>query len=231
MRITKIVFKKERQKYWVYVDNKYCTSIRERTFPAMKLEVGQEISCEQIKKLENYHWKHKYGATSWEEEKTRIDKVKKLIKSINQSLSIETIGFGTNSIEFIESHPKKSGAPDISVSFKGRILLHIEVSGTKYMRGANYWVRPDKLEYFKAHPDKDIWIILCYSGPREKLVFIKPDSAREYSLIHPEIRGSIEKYIEFKAIDAEVKNEQDFVKYLQIKLADIADDEKNNVRK
>ena len=60
-KITRIEYKADRERYWIFVDSEYCTSIRARTFPTLDLTVGQTISCEQIKELESHHWKHSYG--------------------------------------------------------------------------------------------------------------------------------------------------------------------------
>lgn len=54
-KITKIEYKPEKERYWVFVDNAFCTSIRERTFHALNLVVGGEVPCEKIKELESFH--------------------------------------------------------------------------------------------------------------------------------------------------------------------------------
>lgn len=60
-KITGIVPKPTRKRIWIYVDGQYCCSVRDRTFPALNLQIGQEISCQKIQDLENFHWKYSYG--------------------------------------------------------------------------------------------------------------------------------------------------------------------------
>lgn len=197
-RITKITHKPEKERYWIYVDGEYCTSIRERTFPAMNLAVGSELSCDQVKELESHHWKHSYGEKAWEKEKVRLDKVKTLIEGIDNRLEAAVVGFGAGTTEFIGHHPEEAGCPDIEVRIKatGAVLMLVEVTGTERMRGSTYWVRPDKLTYAAAHAGENVWLILHFADP-EKFVFMKPQHGKTYQPAKMEIRGSVEYYVEF----------------------------------
>ena len=50
-KITHIKYHKEnREKLNVFIDEKYCTTVRVRTFKGMGLKVGDEITCEELKK-------------------------------------------------------------------------------------------------------------------------------------------------------------------------------------
>ncbi len=215
-KITKIEYKADRERYWIFVDGEYCTSIRERTFPALNLEVGKIISCDEIKELESHHWKHAYGQSAWDKEKVRLEKVKELIESFDNRILVEIVGFGANTNKFIAGHPEESGRPDLEVKLRdgGRIILLVEVTGTEYMRGATYWVRPDKLEYSKNHPDDDVWLVLHFLNPSEKFVFIKPDSQKTYPVSKKEIRGSVELYVEFSDSDEDVVSIESFKDHL-----------------
>src|SRR5699024_5647713 len=144
-KITKITPKPDKGRVWVYVDGEYCCSIRERTFPAMNLHAGQEISCGEIKELESFHWKHAYGQAAWDKEKARLSRVKTLIEGIDPRVEARITGFGADSSEFIAAHPSESGKPDIEVISKEDIqfvLLLVEVTGTESMRPgtSTYWV-------------------------------------------------------------------------------------------
>ncbi|MHB1880768.1 MAG: hypothetical protein ACYCPA_00930 [Acidithiobacillus sp.] len=218
-KITRIEYKADRERYWIFVDDKYCTSIRARTFPALNLEVGQTISCEQIKELESHHWKHAYGQNAWDKEKVRLGKVKGLIESFDSRVLVEIVGFGADTNEFISGHPTESGKPDLEVKLRdgGRILLLVEVTGTEFMRGTTYWVRPDKLKYSENHPTEDVWLVLHFLKPVEKFVFIKPNPQKHYSVSEKEIRGSIELYVEFSDFDQEVVPIEYFKNHLMMK--------------
>lgn len=216
-KITKIEYKPEKQRYWIFVGGAFCASIRERTFPAMGLTVGQEIDCQAIKDLENYHWKHAYGREAWEKEKVRLEKVKNLIESLDARVAVRVVGFGADHAEFIAAHPEEAGKPDMQVLTKqGSVLvLLVEVTGTETMRGNTYWVRPDKLDYAKKHPDEDVWIILHYAQPQDKFVFIKPDHGHQYKTVSKEIRDSIEYYVEFEDGSLGVKSQAEFARHLK----------------
>lgn len=222
-KITNIVFKKDRGRYWVYVDGDYCTSIRDRTFPALNLSIGDDISCEKIKELENHHWKHAYGESSWEKEKVRLEKVKTLIENLDSRIAVGIVGFGAQSNKFIAGHPDESGKPDLEVRTKNGLVLVllVEVTGTESMRGNTYWVRPDKLKYAQSHPDQDVWLILHYQNPIEKFVFIKPNLQKNYSVSEIMIRNSKELYIEFIDSDSEVVSQQIFRDHLSAKVNSI----------
>lgn len=112
-KITKIDYKPEKERYWVFVDGVFCNSIRERTFPALHLEVGSEVSCEKIKELENFHFKNQYK-DSWANEKIRLQKVQALIASFDPRLEAAITGFGANTTEYIAAHPEEAGKPDDS---------------------------------------------------------------------------------------------------------------------
>lgn len=218
--ITEIRYMPDRNKYWIYVDSIFCCSIRERTFPALKLYVGMTISCDEIKSLENFHWKRVYGPNSWKKENVRLVRIKNLIDQINPAVEAKIVGFGAGTSDFIEEHPPESGKPDIDVILKINpdvVVLSVEVTGTEVMRpGTNtYWVRPDKLNYMRKNPDQDVWIALHYSQPSELLVFIKPDANKNYPISEKNIRGTIEYYVEFSARSPEVHDFEYFKRCLE----------------
>jgi hypothetical protein len=214
--ITEIRHVVKSERYWIFVDGQYCTSVRARTFPALALAVGQEITCDKVIDLEKFHWKHKYGEQAWEKEKVRIDRVTNIIETKFPGLKVSVVGFGADSNAFLAEHPDESGKPDLLIEGResGRKYCMLEVSGTEIMRGDSYWVRPDKLSYAQKHPTEDVWVCLHYSQPSEKLVFIRPKPETEYRPSEKEIRGSIEHYVEFSEHSDEHKNADDFFDYL-----------------
>lgn len=200
-----------------YIDGVKCTPVRERTWQAMNLKVGDTITCEDLKLQENFHCKNEYAKIgAWEREKTRLSAVKNYIESIDSRIEAVITGFGANSTELIEKHPDEKGKPDVEVIHKNTklLLIYVEVSGTETMRGSNYWVRPDKLTYAQNHSDDDVWIILHYALPQEKFVFIKPMSNKTY--VHNEvvIRNSTEYYVFFDDSMEECKTSDEFKDYL-----------------
>lgn len=210
--------KPEKERVWIFVDNQYCCSIRARTFSAMNLKVGDEISCQQIQENEKFHWKKVYGVPAWEKEKIRLQKVKTLLESFDDRIAIKIIGFGADTNEMIAEHPKEPGSPDLEVILQNDPtipLMFIEVSGTEIMRGQNYWIRPDKLAFSEKHPESNVWIVLHYSSPTEKFIFIKPIANKKYLRSEKFIRGSKEYYVEFNDQSEEVFNLQEFNRQLK----------------
>ncbi|HLW07522.1 MAG TPA: hypothetical protein VKY45_08150 [Marinilabiliaceae bacterium] len=213
-QITEIRYIADKDRYWIFINKEYCTSIRARTFKGMQLQEGQVISCEDVKEMESFHFKNQYQ-NSWEQEKFRIDKVSQLIHSINPSLQINVVGFGADSNELIKSHPDEQGKPDLEIlrADNSSIML-IEVTGTTHMRGNDYWIRPDKLTYCQNHPAQNVWIILHYTTPVEKFIFIKPSPDKQYRHIVKEIRGTDEYYVVFNDLDEEVRSKEEFIRHL-----------------
>lgn len=222
-KITRIQHRPDRERYWIFIDGGFCCSIRERTFPAMGLKLGQQITCAEVKEMEKFHWKKAYGARAWDKEKVRLDRVKEIVEGLDERLSVRVIGFGADSREFIPDHPEEAGKPDLEVRIKGedRVLALVEVTGTERFRGGNpptYWVRPDKLAYAKNHPDEDVWILLHYAEPQEHIVAIKPDGAMERAVSEIEIRGATEHYVVFSDEDPECVPLCAFASHLKSKL-------------
>ncbi|EKO5152158.1 hypothetical protein ACK2J6_003672 [Vibrio fluvialis] len=209
--ISDIRYNQEKDRYWIYIDGVYCTSIRARTFRGMTLSIGQEISCAEVKEMENFHFKNQYKS-SWEQEKVRIEKVSQLIQSINPKIRIRVTGFGADSNELIKAHPEEQGKPDVEVytDDNSTTIMLVEVTGTQKMRGNEYWIRPDKLSYCQNHPEQDVWIILHYSEPTEKFVFVKPIANKQYRYVVMNIKGTDEYYVPFNDLDEEVTSFEEF---------------------
>jgi hypothetical protein len=211
-------------KVLIYIDGKKCTPVRARTWSAMGLKVGDSITCPELKELETHHWKHAFGQASWDKEKIRLAKVVALIESLDNRIQANVVGFGANTNEFIAGHPTESGKPDIEVVTRDAsvFVLMVEVTGTEVMRGTDYWVRPDKLAYAKAHPEQDVWLILHFASPHEKFVIIKPDPNTTYQVVEKVIRDSTEWYVEFNDRSNEVVSLPDFAEYLRSKVTSIS---------
>ena len=225
-KITAIKEQKSRpDRVSIFIDGNFCVGVRKRTFQAMGLEVGAEITCEQLKEKEIFFWKQTYGEEAWKKEKVRIDKVSNLIKSIDENVLIKIVGFGADSEKLIKEHPEEKGKPDIDVLHKDKpeiTLLKVEVTGTERMRGTDYWVRPDKLEYAENHPDEDVWIIMHFSEPSEIFIFIKPIKNKKYPRVTKVINEAGEIFCIFNNGDEEVKSLEEFFEHLIEKLEEVA---------
>lgn len=204
----------------IFIDGEFCTGVRKRTFQAMNLKVGDEISCDSLKEQESFFWKQAYQDV-WKDEKVRIEKVAKLIERIDEQALVKIVGFGADTEMLIKEHPDEKGKPDIAVMHRlkpGITLLKVEVTGTERMRGADYWVRPDKIEYAENHPDEDVWIILHFSLPEEIFIFIQPVKGKKYERQEKVIRGAGEIFCIFKDGDEELKSQEQFSGHLTKKI-------------
>ncbi|MBL7962953.1 MAG: hypothetical protein JNM31_03825 [Flavobacteriales bacterium] len=172
-RITRIEPQRDPERVSVYIDGAFCCGIRRRTFEGMGLKEGDAIGCEELRKREKFFWKQRYQ-DKWEEEKHRIARVKGLIEAIDPRIEVHVTGFGADTNALIEEHPEEAGAPDLEVKWNGLTLMHVEVTGTRRLRGQGYWVRPDKLAHAAAHPESEVWVVLHYAEPEEHLVCIRP---------------------------------------------------------
>lgn len=206
-KIRAIEYWKKGDKYYVKLTDGKELLIRSATRQAMNLQVNQEITFEELKEFEKFVWKKVYGPVSWEKEKLRIERVKNFILDINNTITIDIVGFGANSTETLLFHPNESGSPDLRIrNSRGLTVAYVEVTGTEKMRGDGYWVRKDKLTYAQNHPDSNIWIILHYQHPEERFIFIKPRINDEYQVENISINGISEKYVVFNDGDYEVKS-------------------------
>lgn len=214
--VTDIRYVEKSKRYRVFVDGVFCTSVRERTFPALGIEVGQAITCEEIVRLEKFHWKNAYGEAAWKKEKVRIARVKEIIESRFSGLEVTVEGFGADSNDFIPTHPDEPGKPDLSIHGKqsGQKYCALEVTGTEVRRGTDYWVRPDKLRYAQSHPEESVWICLHYASPSEMLVFIQPDMSKRYQPTPVPVGKAVEHYVLFSDASPETRSLNDFFHFL-----------------
>ena len=211
-RVTEIRHSPDGERVFVAVDGRFCCSVRSRTFPAMGLEVGTRMTCDQVKFLENYFWKLRYGTESWEREAYRLERVMAMINWADPRVVVERVGFGAGMLHFIPEHPDESGVPDLAVTAPdvGRLVMRVEVSGTERLRGEGYWVRPDKLLYARHHLDEEVWIALHYREPSERVVCVRPQLERDYEVAEMDIHGAGENYVVFSDDDVEVTNHEGF---------------------
>ena len=188
------------KKHWVHLN----------VLNTRNLEIGMDVEIDELLHFNEHKWRNAYNNGSWEKEKVRIEKVKNYILSKRNDLTIHIVGFGADSNEIIYQHTAEQGSPDLEIRKKSQPVAKIEVSGSDIMRGDDYWIRPDKIDYIQHHYNENIWIILCYQQP-EQLVFIKVHASKKYVSVEKEIRGNVERFVIFKKTDSEVVDEKAFL--------------------
>jgi len=92
-------------------------------------------------------------------------------------------------------------------------VLFLEVTGTEYKRGSDYWIRPDKIDYIQKHQEKDIWVALHYADVK-KIIWIKPFLDKKYSYVEKNLKGAIEYFVIFDDNSSEVKSSKEFKYYI-----------------
>jgi hypothetical protein len=221
--ITKVIDNQgeKKDKVYVYIDNTFCTYIRQRTWLAMNLQVGSTIDCNNLKILENNFWKKLYGPSAWEREKIRIDRVIQWFSTYIPDVDIIPVGLGTDSNAYFENiHSKEKGEPDLSIRAKGFDIeiMALEVSGTEKIRESGYWVRSDKIDYIKNHPERDIWIVLHYQLPKERFIWLKINKDKSYPTQMINVKGAGEHYVIFHDSDPEICSSLDFKNHVLTKI-------------
>lgn len=226
-RVTRIVAIEENgeRKLLIYIDGKFCVKMRERVAEALNVRIGDVRDCGDLRRKEKYIWKLIYYP-KWKEEKERIRRTKELIMSWKLPVTIEETGFGVKSTGIIFSHPEEMGKADLRLVHRElRVpLISLEVTGTNYPRGDDLWLRKDKIEYARTHPEEDYWAAIHL---KRDVFFVKPVLTKEYA--HREIpirkrlmdEGQVrirEYYVVFKKDDPEVHSAEEFRRYLREKV-------------
>ena len=205
---------------YVYIENNYCFSVRERTWKSFNLSVGDDANCEELKEKEKFIWKDLYGTESWEKEKVRLHYVTKWLEKYIPYIKVNITGFGANSTELIKEHPEEKGEPDIQIVLEdsNTVVLFLEVTGTEFKRGNDYWIRPDKIDYIQKHKEKDTWVALHYQDAM-KIIWIQPIMNKKYEHVIKNLKGADEYFVIFDDNSPEVKSSQSFKDYLDSKIA------------
>jgi len=205
----------KKDRTYIYIDDKYCFSVRSRTWISFKLNIGDEADCEELIEKEKFIWKDLYNTDSWEKEKIRLHYVSAWIKKYIPFVDIKISGFGANTTEYIPIHPDEKGEPDINIVLENTntIILFLEVTGTEYKKGNDYWIRPDKIDYIQKHQNKDIWVALHYADAK-KIIWIQPFLDKKYTYVEKNLKGAIEYFVIFNDDSPEVKSSQEFKEYI-----------------
>jgi len=221
--ITKVLSKQgtNKDRVYVYIDGKFCTSIRERTWIGMHLAVGSSISCEELKIFEQNFWKKLYGVDSWQREKIRINRVINWFAKYIPQVEVMPVGLGTDRNDYLENvHSEEKGEPDLSIRLHSSEIeiIALEVSGTEKMQGNDYWIRKDKIDYIQNHPERDLWVVLHYKLPKEKFIWLKFIPEKSYQTTVINIKGADEYYVILTNDAEEIKLSDYFRKYILAKI-------------
>lgn len=147
-------------------------------------------------------WKDEYE-DAWKDGNRREKLVKNILEE--NGISVDDFGFAAGSEEYKEGRPEKygyeRGDPDLRVPQTDR---YIEVTGTDLPVApiASIWVRPDKIQNAKDHPERDEWVVHVLEEHKLFRTVHLTESVIDELLeqtaerrIYPYINGNEEEYV------------------------------------
>jgi hypothetical protein len=221
-KITQIQRDNKTQRVIVYIDYRYCASIRPNIWEEMSLQEGSEISCAKL---------HQKEASIWRNSNKRTDVVYSLKHAINRTVAwfnrylpnLEAIifdsRFGYDSSKLSLDYPNAGSVQDIGVFIKGTDieLMTIKVATNGIRGGTSYWISMNKITKAQSNPKRDIWVVLYYKYPMEKFIWIKPSVEKKYKY-EELIKGSKNHFVFFDDKSAEVHSFKEFCDYIKDKI-------------
>jgi hypothetical protein len=200
------------QRVVVYVDHKFCVSIRPDVWKLMNLHEGSEITCSELKRKETFYFKKTYMLSSWSSEKERVDDVVKWLTKYLPEVEIKRIEQDEETM-INEFHKME---PNLSLLLKGTKteFIAIKVLGADVQVGTHHWLRLDAIEYIKENPSRDIWIAACFKYPKLNITWIKLKQEKEYCDSDKDKEG----FVFFNHHASECHTSDRFCKYIKEKV-------------
>lgn len=169
------------------------------------------------------YWKRLYQQ-SWEKADQRE---RAIIERIGKEAgkTVTLVGLGAGSSEFLSgtaaSQGYEKGGADLQV-LKTNVYLEVTGPQTRSITADKpLWVRPDKIENAKEHADHDTWLIHWLERDGTLRVihfdskFFQLYERRTFPIVRPNIRGTIETYVEISAQHSVVQPWTTLIGYLK----------------
>jgi len=214
-KITQIRRDKTTNRVSVYIDYRFCMSIRENVWQEMGLAENSDISCVELKQKERALWKQISKAQAIENSKQALLRIQQWFNKYLPNVEVRVIDFRLSDSSSARGYLGRNDQ-NISLLHKETTteIMTLEMASTEISRGINYWVRADKIDYAQ---NLNSWVVLYYKYPIERLIWIKPLPAKKYK--PQELIANIKPYyVSFNEKSPEVHSEQDFYKYVQNKI-------------
>jgi len=215
--ITQIQQDNKTRRILVYIDNRYCTSIRPNVWDAMGLKEGDEITCAELHQKERnaYHKCRKENYSDFN--KQTVNRVVRWFDKYIPAIEAKIIDFKFDDNEY--DYPHYRYDQNISLFLKGtnKELITLEVACVELQRGVHNWVLADKVMFAQSQSKRDGWAVLYYKYPVERLIWVKPDPRIIYKT-EEIIKGSKRQFIFFKNDSPEVYSSPKFFDYIQNKI-------------
>jgi hypothetical protein len=167
------------------------------------------------------YWKDRYKdqwAASNKREKLVADMIKR-----DTGRDVEFVGFGAGSTEYLEgsaaSHGHQKGDADLHIL---DTHIYVEVTGSHKPIEAHrpLWVRPDKIQAAQDAREQGKQVVLVHCAENLDLFRVIPIGSsrfdvKEFHLLTPRIRGSVERFYEIPANHKMIYSWGSFVKFVK----------------
>jgi hypothetical protein len=144
------------------------------------------------------NWKNAYQ-DKWIEGFNRESFVKQFFEE--KGFIVEENGFQAMSTSYSFNYPDEPGIPDLKIiNPLTNKAIYVEVTGTTNLNDFDLiWIRPDKIEYARNHPE--LQIFLAHVVDKKQLlrfIFLTNVKLLTLTKIQPIIRGNRETYYTIK---------------------------------
>lgn len=220
-KITQIQQDNKTRRVLVYIDYRFCASIRENVWDAMELKLGDEITCVKLHQKEKNVYAKLRKHNSNYSNKQAINRVAGWFNKYVKALDVRIVDFKYDSnVDSSAYYPKTRYDKNINLLIKdsNTPILTLEVASIEIQRGDHYWINMDKITYAQQQTEIDSWVVLHHKYPVEKFIWIKPEPKKIYAA-ETLIKNSKQQFVFFKQDSPEVYSSTKFFAYLQAKLA------------
>lgn len=219
-KITQVQQDNKTGRVLVYIDYRFCASVRPDIWKVMGLQDGDEITYARLRQKERELYKKARRLSYNDSSKQALSRIVHWFNKYIVTLDTKIVDFN-----FEHSNGNYFGYPtvrydqNISLFIKNTNieLVTLEVATTEVQKGIDHWVDANKIAYAKSQAKRDSWVVLYYRYPAEKLIWIKPDSKVIYSA-EEFVRGPKKQFIRFKKGSPEIYPSPKFFNYIQDKI-------------
>lgn len=220
-KITQIQRDNRTQRVVVYIDYRYCASIRPNIWEEMNLHEGSEISCAKLHQREATIWRSLSRSNVTYSFKQALNRtVEWFVRYLpNLEAKVFDSRFGYDGSKLSLGYPNAGSNQNVSVFIKGTDVevISLEIATSEIRRGVGHWVKLSKITKAQSQSQNDVWVALYYRHPIEKFIWIKPVYDKEYRY-EELVKGSKNYFVFFDDKSPEVYSFKGFCDYLKGKI-------------
>ena len=218
-KITQIQHDNRTGRVIVYVNYRFCASIRQNIWDEMNLREGSEITCSELHRREALIWRKSRKTDVMYPNKQAMKRTMQWLARYLPNLDAKIIDFKFDQGSNLSSnYPSVRNDQNISLYLKKTNIeiMTLEVVSAEIQRGTSYWIRSDKLAYAQSQLNRDAWIVLYRQHPIEKFIWLKPRN-KEYKR-EELISGTKKYFVSFNDKSPEIYSSKYFCDYVQKKV-------------